>query len=706
MTGQTYTGLNAELNLYSPEGKLQLDKDRAAARAYFLEHVNVRTRFFHDLEEKIEYLVENNFWDTAVFDKYNPSFIKKAFKSAYDKKFRFPSFMGAYKFYTSYALKSDDGTQILERYEDRVTMCALYLAQGDEKFTLSLIEEIIEGRFQPATPTFQNSGKARRGELVSCFLLNASDSLDSIKDTWNYCAQLSKAGGGVAINLTNLRERGAPLKGKEGLAKGVVSWMKIYEDIFSTVDQLGTRQGAGAVYLSAHHPDIINFLDCKRENADEKIRIKTLSTGVVIPDITFELARSNQDMYLFSPYDVQRVYGEEFSNINITENYQNMVDNPKIRKVKTNARRLLQTIAEIQGESGYPYIVFSDTANKANPIDGVINMSNLCSEILQVNSPSKYDEQTGEMIEVGQDISCNLGSMNVYEAMRSPDFARTVETAMRALTAVSDLTSIDRVPTVKLANERMRSVGLGQMALATYFGTSKMHYGDPTSLDFTNMYFMAINYYSLVASHKIAVERGKSFYGFEKSKYADGSYFDMYVGGEELVPSTKRVARLFEEAGIKLPTQEMWEKLKRKVMKDGIWHSYRLAVPPTGSISYINNASASIHPITSLVEIRKEGSIGRVYYPTPHLSDENMEYFKDAYEVGYEKLVDVYAEATKHTDQGLSCTLFFMEDATTRDFNRAQIYAWKKGLKTLYYIRLRAVQLSGTESTECVSCAL
>lgn len=709
MSRNTYVDLNAELNLYAPDGSLQLHKDKESARAYFNEYVNTNTRFFHDIEEKIEYLTANNHWDKKTLSQYDANFVKKSFKQAYDHKFRFPSFMGAYKFYTSYALKSDDGQTILERYEDRVVMCALHLAQGDKKMASNLIDEIITGRYQPATPTFQNSGKARGGEQVSCFLLLASDSLDSIKDTWAYAAQLSKLGGGVAINMTNIRERGAPLKGKKGLAKGVISWMKIYEDIFTTVDQLGTRQGAGAVYLNVHHPDIMQFLDSKAENADEKMRIKTLSTGVVIPDITMRLARSGEDMYMFSPYDVERVYGTPFAEIDITEKYQEMVDNPEITKTKMPARKLLEKIAQLQFESGYPYILFSGHANRANPLKGTINMSNLCSEILQINSPSVYDDKTGKVKQVGMDISCNLGSMNVYNAMQAPDFAKTVDTAMRALTAVSDMTSIDRVPTVKKANEEMHSVGLGQMSLATYFATNEMIYGDADSLDFTNNYFMAVNYYSLLSSCKIAQERDIKFKGFEDSSYATGEYFSRYVDGDEIKPTSKKVEKLFAKSGVNLPTQSDWEELKKKVMKHGLYHSYRMAIPPTGSISYINNASASIHPITSLIEIRKEGSLGRVYYPTPHLSKDNMEFFKDAYEVGPNALIDVYAEANKHVDQGLSLTVFMKETATTRDVNRAQIYAYSKGIRTIYYLRLRAVNsdmLDGLNVNECVSCAL
>lgn len=387
-----YHALNAKLNLYDADGRIQFDADHEAARQYFLQHVNQNTVFFHDLEEKLEYLVEEGYYEGHVLDKYSPEFVKSAFKAAYAHKFRFETFLGAFKYYTSYTLKTFDGKRYLERFEDRVTMVALTLADGDEQLALDLVDEMMSGRFQPATPTFLNEGKAQRGEPVSCFLVRIEDNMESIARGINSALQLSKRGGGVALLLSNLREMGAPIKRIENQSSGVIPVMKLLEDSFSYANQLGARQGAGAVYLHAHHPDIMRFLDTKRENADEKIRIKTLSLGVVIPDITFELARNNEDMYLFSPYDVERVYGMPFADINVTEKYREMVDDGRIKKKKINARTFFQTLAEIQFESGYPYVMFEDTVNKANPIKGKVVMSNLCSEILQVSEPSELNE--------------------------------------------------------------------------------------------------------------------------------------------------------------------------------------------------------------------------------------------------------------------------------------------------------------------------
>jgi len=699
-----YHALNAMLNLFGPNGEIQFDMDRKAVRQYFLQHVNQNTVFFHNLEEKLDYLVTQNYYEKEVLDLYSFEFVQNLFNLAYKKKFRFPTFLGAFKYYTSYTLKTFDGLRYLERYEDRVCMVALALADGDEALAISIMEEVLSGRFQPATPTFLNAGKKQRGELVSCFLLRMEDNMESIGRSINSALQLSKRGGGVAFSLTNIREHGAPIKMIENQSSGIIPIMKLLEDAFSYANQLGARQGAGAVYLNAHHPDIMRFLDTKRENADEKIRIKTLSLGVVIPDITFELAKNDEDMYLFSPYDVERVYGVPFTEISVSDKYREMVDDGRIRKQKIKARAFFQTLAEIQFESGYPYIMFEDTVNAANPIAGRITMSNLCSEILQVSEASTYKDDLNYE-HIGKDISCNLGSLNIAMTMDSPDFGKTVETSIRALTAVSDMSKINSVPSIARGNDESHAIGLGQMNLHGYLARERIFYGSEEGVDFTNIYFYTVTYHAIKASNRIAMDRKSSFVGFEDSKYADGTFFDKYTD-KVWEPETARVRELFETAGVAIPTQADWEELRKSVMAHGMYNRNLQAVPPTGSISYINNSTSSIHPIASKIEIRKEGKIGRVYYPAPFMSNDNLDYYQDAYEIGAEKIIDTYAAATQHVDQGLSLTLFFRDTATTRDINKAQIYAWRKGIKTIYYIRLRQMALEGTQVEGCVSCTL
>jgi ribonucleoside-diphosphate reductase alpha chain len=567
-----------------------------------------------------------------------------------------------------------------------------------------MVEEIISGRFQPATPTFLNCGKKQRGEFVSCFLLRIEDNMESISRGINSALQLSKRGGGVALNLSNVREYGAPIKKIEGQSSGIIPVMKLLEDSFSYANQLGARQGAGAVYLNAHHPDILRFLDTKRENADEKTRIKTLSIGVVVPDITMHLAKDNEDMYLFSPYDVEKVYGVPFGDISVTEKYQEMVDDPRIKKQKIKARTLFERIAELQFESGYPYVMYEDTVNRANPIQGRINMSNLCSEILQVNTPTTYNADLS-YDQIGKDISCNLGSLNIAMAMDGPDLEKTIETSIRALTAVSDQSDIVSVRSISDGNHKSHAIGLGQMNLHGYLAREHIHYGSEEALDFTNIYFYTVVYNAIKASNKIAIERGSAFDNFENSTYASGEYFEKYTD-QVWEPATEKVKELFAKSGAKIPTQDDWKQLKKSVMEHGIYNQNLQAVPPTGSISYINNSTSSIHPIASRIEIRKEGKLGRVYYPAPFLSEDTWDYYDDAYDIGPDKIIDTYAVATQHVDQGLSLTLFFKDTATTRDVNRAQILAWRKGIKTIYYIRIRQQALSGTEVDSCVSCML
>lgn len=699
-----YHALNAMLNLYDREGRIQFDKDREAVDAFFAAHVRPNSIVFGSQQERLDWLVKEGYYEERVLTRYDRAFVVALFERAHASGFRFQTFLGAWKYYTSFTLKTFDGKRYLESFEDRVVMAALTLAQGDEVLAESLTEEILSGRFQPATPTFLNCGKAQRGELVSCFLLRIEDNMESIGRAVNSALQLSKRGGGVAFLLSNLREAGAPIKRIENQSSGVIPVMKMLEDAFSYANQLGARQGAGAVYLHAHHPDILRFLDTKRENADEKIRIKTLSLGVVIPDITFKLAKENADMALFSPYDVERIYGKAFGDVAISELYDELVADDRIRKKTINARDFFQTLAEIQFESGYPYIMYEDTVNRANPIGGRINMSNLCSEILQVNSASSYDENL-DYADVGKDISCNLGSLNIAHTMDSPDFGRTVETAIRGLTAVSDMSHIRSVPSIEAGNAASHAIGLGQMNLHGYLAREGIAYGSPEGLDFTNLYFYTVTWHAVHTSMMLARERHQRFAGFEQSRYASGEYFSQYLEGD-WQPKTEKVRALFARAGITLPTREMWQQLREEVMRYGIYNQNLQAVPPTGSISYINHATSSIHPIVSKIEIRKEGKTGRVYYPAPFMTNENLALYQDAYEIGPEKIIDTYAEATKHVDQGLSLTLFFPDTATTRDINKAQIYAWKKGIKTLYYIRLRQLALEGTEIEGCVSCAL
>lgn len=701
MTNNSYLQLNAQVNLWDSEGKIQFDKDKDAVRAYFLEHVNQSMVFFHSLDEKIKYLVENGYYESAFLDQYPFEFIKEMYKEAYSHQFRFRTFVSAYKFYRQYALKTFDGERYLERYEDRVVANALYLARGDQDFARQLLDEIITGRFQPATPTFLNAGRAQRGNLISCFLLEVEDSMEGIARAQTNALQLSKRGGGVSFNLTNLRAANDPIKGMVGQSSGVLPVMKILEDCFKYSNQLGQRDGSGAVYLNIFHKDIETFLDSRRENADDAIRINKLSLGVVVPDIFFELCKNDEEMYLFSPYDVAKKYGKPFSEIYITDKYRELVDDSDISKKKIKARHMLTRIAETLVESGYPYLMFEDTVNRESMLDGKIKFSNLCSEILQVSTESKMNDDLSYK-EIGKDISCNLGSINIAKIMEGSDFGSTISTAIRALSAVSDLADEDMScsPTIQSGNALSRAIGLGAMNLHGYLATQGIEYGSEDALQFVDAYFRTVKYHALAASMNLARTTNKRFDGFSQSKYALGTALTEYI--ENAPVYSEKVRGLVDGF---IPSVDDWKNLSNLIQINGLYNSNLQAVAPTGSISYVNDSTPSLMPVTAPVETRKEGMMGQVYYPAYGLTDENLHLYKDLYQVGWKAVIDTYAAGQRHVDQGMSCTVGFGQDATTREINKAQIYAWRKGLKTMYYTRLKMNVLGG-DPTECVSCAV
>lgn len=694
MTKNTYGDLNAEVKLLNSKGEPQLEKDEDSVRAYFIENVNQNTVFFHSLEEKVDHLTkEAELWDEKQVLKYGFDALKDLMKQAYAHKYRFKTFMGAYKFYTSYALKTSDGKRYYERFEDRVVLTAIHYSE-DLEHASRLVDLILGGYFQPATPTFLNAGLADAGKPVSCFIIDVQDNMESISRSVNESLQLSKRGGGVGIHLSNVRETGAPIKKRENQASGIIPVMKLYEDAFSYANQLGARQGAGVVYLNAHHPDILQFLDTKRENADEKIRIKTLSLGVIIPDVTFKLARENKEMALFSPYDVERVYGKPFASFSVTENYDKWLEDERISKKFINPRKFFQNIAQIQFESGYPYLMFDDAANRANPAPNVgrIVSSNLCSEIFQPTVPSQFNAD-GSYKAVGQDISCNLGSLNIarMQTLDNHDFAEAVQDAYEFLHQVAEQTEIESSPAIVNGNRRTRAIGLGQMNLHGDLLEQGLEYDSEEARDRFDRYMNKVTYYLIYSSVLKAEEEGKPFWRCEGSRWG------------EIIQGHQDYARDVLKDG---NSAAKWQHLLEDYGEYGMANQHLQAIPPTGSISYINHATASIHPVTAPVEVRKEGKVGRVYYPQYGVTNENVEQVKNAFTIGPNAVIDMYAVAGRWVDQGMSLTLFFPDTATTRDVNLAQIYAHKKGLKSLYYIRTAQKALEGTEIEGCLSCML
>lgn len=675
-----------------------LNKDKEAVRSYFLNEINKKTQFFHSLKEKLEYLTTNDYYETEFLEKYTFEQIQAVYDIAYDAKFRFPTYMGAFKFYNDYALKSIDAERVfLERYEDRLSVIALYHADGDFELAKKLITSLIAQDFTPATPTLLNTGKKKRGEFVSCFLLEVDDSLNDIARVQEFAMQLSKLGGGVSINLTNLRAKGESIKDIPNVAKGVVGVAKLLDNAFRYADQMGQRQGAGAVFLNVFHADIEDFLQTKKLNADDDVRVKTLSMGVVMPDKMIELAREDKDMYVFYPHTVYKEYGIPFSDVAIKmdEWYDKLVENPNVRKRKINPRKLFDMIAQLQGESGYPYIMYADNVNKENPLADPIKFSNLCTEILQPSIVSHYgDYHRRDEDEIGLDISCNLASGHMGNMIKNNSIKETVFAAMEIMNSVSEKTNIAHVPAVARANRIMRSVGFGVMGHHGYIAENFIAYGSEEDIDLIDVFFSLINYYSLVHSMEKAKETGEKFYGFERSSYADGSYFN---DRGQVLPKTEVVKGLL--ADVEIPTDEDWAQLKEDVMAYGLYNSNRLAVAPNGSIAYVMSATPSLTPIKQVVEERTYGN-SKTYFPMPAADVAGFMY-ESAYQMDKYKIIDVIATAQKHVDQGISFELCITSDETTRSLQRYYLYAHYQGIKTLYYTRTQKLRID-----ECESCAV
>lgn len=689
--------LNNELMQRGNDGFYQLEKDREAV-AVFMEEVQSNTMTFGSVKERMDYLIENDFYEN-VYETYTVEQVDEVYRLAYDADFQFASYMAISKFYKDYALKTNDKSMYLEQYPDRVAVVALSLGQGDFELAKRLTVSMMDQRLQPATPTFLNAGKSRRGEMVSCFLLEMDDSLNSINFILGTCMQLSKIGGGVAVNLSKLRGRGEPIKGVEGAAKGVMPVLKLLEDAFSYADQMGQRKGSGAAYYNIFGWDINEFLDCKKINADEKARIKTLSIGLIVPNVFYKLAEENKPLNVFAPYSVYKEYGVHLDDMDLDDMYEELLANDRIKKKTVmSAREMLTKIAMIQMESGYPYIMNKTNANNNHALKdlGSVKMSNLCTEIFQLQETSTITNY-GEMDIIRRDISCNLASLNIVNVMERKMIRESVHEGIEAITAVSDMTRVENAPGVQKANSELHSVGLGAMNLNGYLAKNRIAYESEEAKDFARTFFMMMNFYSLEKSMEIAKETGKTFLGFEQSEYAKGTYFNKYLTND-YSPRTEKAKLLFE--GMHIPTSEDWAELQQKVQKHGVYHAYRLAIAPTQSISYIQNATSSVMPIVEHIETRTYAN-STTYYPMPYLSQENYFYYKSAYVIDQFKVIDLIAEIQEHIDQGISTVLHVNSNISTRELARYYIYAAKKGLKSLYYTRTKHLTVE-----ECISCAI
>ena len=473
------------------------------------------------------------------------------------------------------------------------------------------------------------------------------------------------------------------------------------------------RNGSGVVSLNIFHNDIEEFINSKKVNADEKLRLKTLSTAILIPDKFMEILKDNTTKYYYTfyPKNVYDITGLELAYMDMNEWYDKLVENKDIRKTQRNKLQILQEILKCQSEAGYPYTTFIDNVNNDNNLKGIgkIRALNLCQEVGQLSKKNEFSSSPYETEnKFGYDVSCVLSSLNLVELFdykSDTERKNIIKTSIKFLSNVSDLVNIKSVPSVKIGNSTFHSVGLGVMNLQGLFVINGIDYESEEAKDLTNAIFNYIRYYSLYASMEIAKERGK-FVGFEKSDYVSGKALEKYINGTvDLEIKTDKVKELLNNMNILVPTVDEWKKLNEDIMKYGIYNAYQMAIAPNQSSAYIMEATPSVQPVSNIVEVRDYG-YSQAIYPMPYLTNENKHLYKNAYEVDQLKMLDLMTVIQQYVDQAISIVVNVKSDTTLKERAKIITYAWQKGIKSLYYWRTQKQSIMANKEPICESCSV
>ncbi|TKD69374.1 ribonucleoside-diphosphate reductase subunit alpha [Pseudalkalibacillus hwajinpoensis] len=540
-----------------------------------------------------------------------------------------------------------------------------------------------------ATPTLSNAGKSY-GQLSSCFIDTVDDSLRGIYDSNTDVATVSKNGGGIGAYLGKIRSRGSDIKGFKGNSSGVLPWMKQLNNTAVSVDQLGQRQGAVAVYLDVWHKDVFEFLDAKLNNGDERMRTHDLFTGLCIPDIFMEAVEERADWHLFDPHEVRQVMGFSLEDVYDKEKgagefrvkYAQCVNHPELSRKTVPAIEIMKRVMKSQLETGTPYMFYRDTVNRANPNKhaGMIYASNLCTEIMQNMSATTVEEEItkdGKIIITktpGDYVVCNLSSINLGRAVTADVLERLIPIQVRMLDNVIDINTIE-VPQAQFTNEKYRSIGLGTFGWHHLLAKKGIVWESHEAANYADELYETINYLTIQASNELAVEKG-SYSLFEGSDWQNGEYF--------------------HQRGY---SSEKWKSLKEKVQVDGVRNAYLLAVAPNSSTSLIAGSTASIDPIFQK-EYSEEKKNYKIPVTAPDLSPETTWYYKSAYHIDQLWSIEQNAARQRHIDQSISFNIYVQSTVKAKDLLHIHMTAWRKGLKTTYYTRSTSVDIE-----DCESCA-
>lgn len=604
-----------------------------------------------------------------------------------------------------YLAKSHDGA-VYELPQERFLVIAMTLMSAESRDKrLGLVREAYWAMsnlyMTVATPTLANAGKSY-GQLSSCFIDTVADDLRSIYDSNTDVATLSKNGGGIGVYLGKVRARGSDIRGFKGVSSGVIPWIKQLNNTAVSVDQLGVRSGAIAVYLDVWHRDIEAFLDLRLNNGDERLRAHDVFTGVCIPDVFMEAVEKRRDWYLFDPHEIRKVcgysledyYDDERGRGEFRKRYEDCCNNVNLTKVRVPAIEIMKRILKSQLETGTPYMFYRDTVNRMNPNKhaGVVYCSNLCTEIAQNMSATEITQEytqhaidgdgVSEIVIVkrpGDFVVCNLSSVNLPRAVGDAGtnldvIERLIPIQIRMLDNVIDINTIP-VPQAQITNRKYRAVGLGTFGWHHLLAIRKLRWESEAAVDFCDNLYEHIAFLAIKASANLAVEKG-AYPAFEGSEWQSGAYF-------------KR--REYRDVS--------WENLREDIADSGIRNGYLMAVAPNMSTAKIGGSTDGIDPIFKR-EYSDEKKSFKIPVTAPDLSPETWWYYKSAYDIDQTWSIRQNAARSRHIDQGVSFNLYVRSDIKAADLLALHVAAWDSGLKTTYYVRSTTVDVE-----DCESCA-
>ena len=654
------------------------------------EEMGLRTFY-----RKLKYMTEEGLYGDYILQNYSEEEINEAATFIDPERNKLLNYSGLDLLLKRYVIKNYSG-KVIERVQEMFLGIALHLAMPEKEDRLMWVRRIYnllsKLEVTMATPTLSNSRKPSH-QLSSCFIDTVPDSLDGIYRSLDNFSQVSKFGGGMGMYFGKVRATGGNIRGFKGVAGGVIRWMRLVNDTAVAVDQLGMRQGAVAVYLDVWHKDLPEFLQLRTNNGDDRMKAHDIFPAICYPDLFWKMAEEdiNQSWSLFCPNEIMRIkgycledcYGEEWER-----KYLDCVNDQRLSRRVISIKDIIRLVLRSAVETGTPFTFNRDTVNRANPNahKGMIYCSNLCTEIAQNMAPietvsKEVETKDGDTIVVtttrpGEFVVCNLASLSLGRLPLEDEeqMQEKVATVVRALDNVINL-NFYPVPYAQITNQRYRSIGLGISGYHHALAKRRIKWESEEHLQFMDKVFETINRAAILASSNLAKEKG-SYQFFEGSDWQTGAYFDK---------------RGYDSAE--------WQDVRKTVALQGMRNAYLLAVAPTSSTSIIAGTTAGLDPIMKrfFLEEKKGSMLPRV---APELSDETYWMYKSAYLINQKWSVRASGVRQRHIDQAQSMNLYITNDFTMRQILDLYLLAWKEGVKTIYYVRSKSLEVE-----ECESCS-